>query len=242
MTSNAAPRVALTPEEVEMIYAAFERVSGYEARTPEGKRRIVEPLYRAVIAARIAAAHDLRCAVCHQLKAHSYHEQPGRGQGWEPPQHPFYAATLDRERAEPSDSPRLREALREALHDCEPIYEGEPGHPPLVTYKVPEELALRIDDALAIDAYHIGSPAGYAAYPLDQPHPTREWTAISHDVGCCASRGCHQVCSHLCGTDLHTCDGTPHPVPEVRHDYIWNGDHDGDGPRRPLPAIPVAEE
>lgn len=57
---------------------------------------------------------------------------------------------------------------------------------------------------------HMGSPSGYAAYPLDQPHPISEWNVISHDAGCCARRGCHQVCSHLCGTDLHTCDGSDH--------------------------------
>ena len=49
---------------------------------------------------------------------------------------------------------------------------------------------------------HVGSPRGYAAEPVDPRH--------SHDASCCASRGCHPICSHLCGTDLHTCDGTPH--------------------------------
>ena len=62
-------------------------------------------------------------------------------------------------------------------------------------------------------ASHVGAPTGFAAYPLDQPHPTTEWKVISHDTACCASRGCHKVCSHLCGTDLHICDGTPHSVP-----------------------------
>lgn len=49
---------------------------------------------------------------------------------------------------------------------------------------------------------HVGSDRGYAGVPID---PT-----TIHDDSCCASRGCHLVCSHLCGTDLHVCDGTDH--------------------------------
>lgn len=56
---------------------------------------------------------------------------------------------------------------------------------------------------------HVGSPAGYAAEPIN--------LTIVHDQACCASRGCHPVCSHLCGTDLHICDGTDHAHdPELR--------------------------
>lgn len=54
---------------------------------------------------------------------------------------------------------------------------------------------------------HVGSPAGYASEPIR--------TDITHDAGCCASVGCHMVCSHLCGTELHTCDGTPHTEQEA---------------------------
>ena len=43
---------------------------------------------------------------------------------------------------------------------------------------------------------HVGSPRGYAAVPVT---PT-----VDHDVSCCVRRGCHPVCSHKCGTDLHT--------------------------------------
>lgn len=58
---------------------------------------------------------------------------------------------------------------------------------------------------------HVGSPSGFAAYPLNQPKPVGgSWETTSHDAGCCASRGCHKVCSHLCGTSLHVCDGTTH--------------------------------
>lgn len=48
---------------------------------------------------------------------------------------------------------------------------------------------------------HFGSPEGYAGVPIDP--------ALKHDPHCCAARGCHQVCSHLCGTDLatHGCCG-----------------------------------
>ena len=42
---------------------------------------------------------------------------------------------------------------------------------------------------------HVGSGLGYAAVPV---------TAVVHDDACCATRGCHPVCSHLCGTDLAT--------------------------------------
>ena len=41
---------------------------------------------------------------------------------------------------------------------------------------------------------HVGSPEGYAAVPIVH--------GIKHDPHCCASRGCHGVCSHLCETDL----------------------------------------
>ena len=49
---------------------------------------------------------------------------------------------------------------------------------------------------------HVGSGRGYAAVPVDP--------SLIHDRSCCAARGCHPVCSHLCGTDLHVCDGTEH--------------------------------
>lgn len=44
---------------------------------------------------------------------------------------------------------------------------------------------------------HVGNPSGLAALPLADVSP------IQHDAGCCASRGCHQVCSHLCGTKFY---------------------------------------
>jgi len=50
------PLTRLSDDEVETIYAAYETVLCGEARTLDGKRRIVEPLYDAVIAARIATA------------------------------------------------------------------------------------------------------------------------------------------------------------------------------------------
>jgi hypothetical protein len=42
---------------------------------------------------------------------------------------------------------------------------------------------------------HVGGE-GYAAVPIEE--------GITHDPHCCAARGCHRVCSHLCGTDLAT--------------------------------------
>lgn len=35
---------------------------------------------------------------------------------------------------------------------------------------------------------------GYVGVPINNE--------IVHHPDCCASRGCHQVCSHLCGTEL----------------------------------------
>lgn len=63
------------------------------------------------------------------------------------------------------------------------------------------------DRAARVGGQHVGSPAGYAAVPVDP--------AVSHDRFCCASVGCHPICSHLCGTDLHTCDGTDHAAGEL---------------------------
>jgi hypothetical protein len=40
----------MTPEQVEAIYAAFERSSGFEARTPDGRRDLIEPIAAAVLA------------------------------------------------------------------------------------------------------------------------------------------------------------------------------------------------
>lgn len=46
----------LSDAEVQTIYAAFDKVNATEARTVEGRRAIVTPLYRAVIQARIDTA------------------------------------------------------------------------------------------------------------------------------------------------------------------------------------------
>lgn len=46
----------LSDAEVETIYAAYDTVAGSEAKSTEGKRRIVEPIYRAVIRARVQTA------------------------------------------------------------------------------------------------------------------------------------------------------------------------------------------
>lgn len=51
--------VLLSDAEVETIYAAYMLVLGLEARTIQGRRDIVEPLYRAVIQARINTARQV---------------------------------------------------------------------------------------------------------------------------------------------------------------------------------------
>ena len=53
---------------------------------------------------------------------------------------------------------------------------------------------------------HVGSERGFAAEPVG---PT-----LVHDESCCASRGCHPVCSHLCGTDLAIHPDRSGPVPD----------------------------
>lgn len=58
MVSDTEQAVMLTPAEVETIYAAFEKVACLEAKTLDGKRSIVTPLYEAVIAARVATAQS----------------------------------------------------------------------------------------------------------------------------------------------------------------------------------------
>ena len=65
------------------------------------------------------------------------------------------------------------------------------------------EHADALDSAWSVSAkpMHVGGE-GYAAVPIEP--------GIVHDPHCCAARGCHGVCSHLCGTDLatHGCCGT----------------------------------
>ena len=51
--------VLLSDAEIETIYAAYMLVLGLEARTIAGRRDIVEPLYRAVIQARINTARQV---------------------------------------------------------------------------------------------------------------------------------------------------------------------------------------
>ncbi len=68
---------------------------------------------------------------------------------------------------------------------------AEPINPPTVIsgieYHVPQEGPPPVDVALL-------------GVPID--------AAIKHQAACCASRGCHPVCSHLCGTDLEVEGGT----------------------------------
>ena len=50
----------LSDREVETIYAAFAEQTGFEAKTIEGKRAIVTPLYKAVVQARVETAREVR--------------------------------------------------------------------------------------------------------------------------------------------------------------------------------------
>ena len=56
---SGGPDYLLNDAEVETIYAAYMLVLGLEARTLQGRREIVEPLYRAVIQARINTARQV---------------------------------------------------------------------------------------------------------------------------------------------------------------------------------------